>query len=167
MLLQWLCCIGHIAWFAGITWQSYSFVCICVHDVLGEKELAHAESVGLAVCVSKPSVAVCRRKHNNKLLNIWTTIPFLWFSVPLCVRFCVSADLFFALSCFINSVKESGATCFYAVDAHDVVAMNDAHGICLTCHLLVFIFFSWCFFSSASMPIWCTWFLVHTCYSLS
>jgi len=25
-------------------------------------------------------------------------------------------------------------SCFYAVDAHDMVAMNDAHGTCVTCH---------------------------------
>ena len=61
----------------------------------------------------------------------------------LCIRFCVLAHLIsdvFALSCFVKSAKESRADCFYVADAQDMVAMNDAHGTCVTCHHVVFIF---------------------------
>lgn len=125
-------------------------------------ELACVESIDVTLCVSKPSVTVCRRKHNNKLLNIWTTIPFLWSSVYKILCTCLS-DLW--CFCFILLYQEcqgaqiwdSRAYRYYAVDAHDMVAMNDAQGICLTCHLVVFVLCCSCFFSSASMPICNTW----------
>ncbi len=116
-----LCCSDAVAMIVlyrtsfTICWSRLIIISICLHmciDRLGKRELACVESVGLALCVSKPSVAVCRRKHNNKLLNIWTTIPFLWFSVPLCIRFCVLAHVVsdvFALSCFVTSVNEQTA----------------------------------------------------------
>ena len=168
MLLQWLCCTGLLSQFAWVDWQLCLYVCICLHDRLGKRELARVESVDLALCVSKPSVAVCRRKHNNKLLNIWTTIPFLWFSVPPCIRFCVLAhfisDVF--ASPALSTVSRSPelllrCRCsWYGGNEWCAWYLRDLP----PCYV---IFCCSCFFSRASMPICYTWVLVHTCLSLS